>query len=45
MLGGDTVDEHIRLWSDDGRVDEAEEEEAADKGTDGEVCYVGVLAL
>jgi hypothetical protein len=45
VLGGDAVDEHVCLWSDDRRVDEAEEEETTDEGADGEICYIGVLAL
>jgi len=39
------VDEHVGLRRDDGRVDEAQEEEAADERADGEVGRLGVLAL
>lgn len=39
------VDQHVGVWCDDGRVDEAEEEKAADEGADTELSCVGVFAL
>lgn len=39
------VDEHVRLRRDDRRVDESQEEEAADQRADGRIRRVGVLAL
>jgi hypothetical protein len=45
VLGWDAIDQHVRLRRDNGRVDESEEEEAANEGTDGSVGRVGVFPL
>ena len=45
VFGGYSVDQHVRLWCDDGRVDETEKEETANERADGRVCRVWVLSL
>ena len=45
MLRGDALYKHIRLRSDNRRVDEAKEEEAADQGAYSVICRVRILPL
>jgi hypothetical protein len=45
VLGGDSIDEHVGLRRDDGRVDEAKEEEAADEGAEGKVGRFWIFPL
>ncbi len=45
MLGGSAIDEHIGLGRDNGRVDESQKEEAADKGTDDLILSIWVFSL
>lgn len=40
-----SIHQHICLWSNDRRVDEAQEEEAADEGADGKVGGIWVFSL
>ena len=44
LVAGHGVDQHVRSRGDNGRVDEAQEEEASDQGTDGGILGLGVLA-
>jgi hypothetical protein len=39
------VNEHVGLWGDNGRVDEAQEEESTDQRADGKVGGIWILAL
>jgi hypothetical protein len=45
MFIGYTIDEHVRLWCDDSRIDETQEEETANKRADGEISSLRVLSL
>jgi len=45
MVGGLRFNQHVRARSDNGWVDEAQEEETANKSTDGRVVCVWVLSL
>lgn len=45
VLRGHAVDEHVRLWRHDSRVDKSQEEESTNKRADRVVCRLRVLPL
>ena len=45
VFGRLLVDDHVRKWSDNGRIDKAQEKEATDQGANGPTRGLGVLFL